>query len=122
MNCLNCHNITLSAPSETFTFGDSFTTGDTYRVYIENTATKQFNFQDIEADADGALEFDMEALDPHFYHPNATYMLWVTEEGALMYDSVDITKGLNEYVCLAIKFNNLVGNTNVLVTTTNQTL
>ena len=123
MNCLNCTPISkLIAPSLGFTFGDSFTTGSDYRIYIENTATRQVHFEDVEADINGALTLDMEFPDPNFYRQNATFKLWVTELGALMYDTVDIDKGATSYVCLQLKFDNTIGTANVIETQTTQTL
>jgi hypothetical protein len=112
----------LIAPSEGFTFGDTFTTGEDYRIYIENTATNQVHFEDVEADANGAVTLDMEFPDVYFYRPNATFKLWVTELGALMYDTVDITKAALTYTCLSVKFDNTIGATNVIETETTQTL
>jgi hypothetical protein len=123
MNCLNCTPISkLISPSVGFTFGDSFTFGGDYRIYIENTAINQLHFEDVEADADGAVTLDMEFPDEHFYHPNATYKIWVTELGGLLYDTVDITKGAISYVCLQVQFDNIIGTTNVFTNQPTQTL
>jgi hypothetical protein len=40
----------------------------------------------------------------------------------LLYDTVTITKGAVSYVCLEVKFDNIIGATNVLTTQTTQTL
>lgn len=123
MNCLNCTPISkLISPSTGFTFGDSFIDGEDYRIYVENTATNQVHYEDVEADIDGALTLDMEKPEENFYHENATYKLWVTEAGALMLDTVDITKGATTYTCLELKFNNTIGATNVIATNDTQIL
>jgi len=123
MNCLTCTPISkLISPSTGFTFGDSFVTGDDYRIYIENTAIKQLHYEDVQADADGAVTLNMAFPDEHFYHPNASYKIWVTELGGLLYDTVTITKGAASYVCLEVQFSNIIGTTNVLTNQTTQTL
>lgn len=123
MNCLNCTPISqLLSPSTGFTFGDTFTTGEAYRIYVEKTSTGQVHFEDVEADADGAVTLNMELPEENFYHENATYKLWVTEAGALMYDTVDITKGATTYACLRLKFKNVIEATNLIATNATQVL
>lgn len=123
MNCLNCTPISkLISPSTGFTFGDNFTTGDDYRIYIENTAINQLHYEDVQADANGAVTLDMAFPDEHFYHPNATYKIWVTEAGGLLYDTVTITKVDLSYVCLEVQFSNIIGTTNILTNQQTQTL
>ena len=123
MNCLNCTPTSkLISPSTGFTFGDTFVTGDSYRIYIEKTSTGQVHFEDVEADVDGAVILNMEEPEENFYHENATYKLWVIELGALMYDTVDITKGATTYVCLQVKFSNTIGATNLIATNATQVL
>lgn len=123
MPCLTCKPAKkLISPGGTLVLGTISDTDTDVYIWAENTATGVKNRQEATSSGAGLVTMDLTDPKTSFYHDNATYEIWVTDQTEDVSDALTLTIGSQTTECISVRFERSLSPTGTFQTDTAQTI